>query len=59
MNIQDLQSIKSLNIPVVICVINNNGYLAIKTYTKRIFKWEFLWNTSKMVFGDALHQKNC
>ena len=30
MNIQDLQTIKSLNIPVVICVINNNGYLAIR-----------------------------
>ena len=30
MNIQDLQSISDLKIPVVICVINNNGYLAIR-----------------------------
>lgn len=30
MNIQDLQSISDMNIPVVICVINNNGYLAIR-----------------------------
>ena len=30
MNIQDLQSISYLKIPVVICVINNNGYLAIR-----------------------------
>jgi acetolactate synthase-1/2/3 large subunit len=30
MNIQDLQSIADLNIPVLICIINNNGYLAIR-----------------------------
>ena len=30
MNIQDLQSIADLNIPVIICIINNNGYLAIR-----------------------------
>jgi len=30
MNIQDLQTISSLKIPVVISVINNNGYLAIR-----------------------------
>ena len=30
MNIQDLQTIKSLNIPVIIVVVNNNGYLAIR-----------------------------
>ena len=30
MNIQDLQTIRSQNIPVIICVINNNGYLAIR-----------------------------
>lgn len=30
MNIQDLQTIADLKIPVVICVINNNGYLAIR-----------------------------
>ena len=28
MNIQDLQSISDMKIPCVICVINNNGYLA-------------------------------
>lgn len=30
MNIQDLQTIKQENINVVVCVINNNGYLAIR-----------------------------
>jgi acetolactate synthase-1/2/3 large subunit len=30
MNIQDLQTIRSQNIPVIISVINNNGYLAIR-----------------------------
>jgi acetolactate synthase I/II/III large subunit len=30
MNIQDLQTIRQDNINVVICVINNNGYLAIR-----------------------------
>lgn len=30
MNIQDLQTIKSQKIPVIISVINNNGYLAIR-----------------------------
>ncbi len=30
MNIQDLQSISDMKIPCVICVINNNGYLAIR-----------------------------
>ncbi len=30
MNIQDLQTIKQLNIPIVISVINNNGQLAIR-----------------------------
>jgi len=30
MNIQDLQTIRQDNINVIICVINNNGYLAIR-----------------------------
>ena len=30
MNIQDLQTIKQDNINVIICIINNNGYLAIR-----------------------------
>lgn len=30
MNIQDLQIISDFKIPVIICVINNNGYLAIR-----------------------------
>jgi acetolactate synthase I/II/III large subunit len=30
MNIQDLCTIAELNIPVVVCIINNNGYLAIR-----------------------------
>ena len=34
MNIQDLQTIKQENINVVICVINNNGYLAIRNTQK-------------------------
>ena len=41
MNIQDLQSIKSLNIPVVICVINNNGYLAIRHTQKEFLNGNF------------------
>ena len=34
MNVQDLQTIKQLNIPVVISVINNNGQLAIRDTQK-------------------------
>ena len=34
MNVQDLQSIRSDNINVVISVINNNGYLAIRNTQK-------------------------
>ena len=34
MNIQDLQTIKQLNIPVIISVINNNGQLAIRNTQK-------------------------
>ena len=30
MNVQDLQTIASLNIPALIVVVNNNGYLAIR-----------------------------
>ncbi len=37
MNLQDLQTIKYLNIPVVISVINNNGQLAIRD-TQRTFQ---------------------
>jgi acetolactate synthase-1/2/3 large subunit len=44
MNIQDLQNIKSENIPVVICVINNNGYLAIR-HTQKEFLEGRLYGT--------------
>ena len=44
MNIQDLQSIKDLNIPVVICIINNNGYLAIR-HTQQGFLENRLYGT--------------
>ena len=41
MNIQDLQSISDLNIPVLICVINNKGYLAIRHTQKGFLEDRF------------------
>ena len=41
MNVQDLQNIKHLNIPVIICVINNNGYLAIRHTQKEFLNKKF------------------
>jgi acetolactate synthase-1/2/3 large subunit len=34
MNVQDLQTIRQDNINVIVCVINNNGYLAIRNTQK-------------------------
>ncbi len=44
MNIQDLQTIYDLNIPVVIIVVNNNGYLAIR-HTQQSFLANRLYGT--------------
>ncbi len=44
MNIQDLLSISHLRIPVIICVINNNGYLAIR-HTQTSFLNSRLYGT--------------
>jgi acetolactate synthase-1/2/3 large subunit len=41
MNVQDLQSIKQDNINVCICVINNNGYLAIRNTQKEFLGGKF------------------
>jgi acetolactate synthase-1/2/3 large subunit len=41
MNVQDLQSIKQDNINVCICVINNNGYLAIRNTQKEFLSGKF------------------
>ena len=41
MNLQELQSIKSLNLNIIIFLINNNGYLSIKQTQKNFFKREF------------------
>ena len=38
MNLQELQSIKSLNLNIIIFLINNNGYLSIKQTQKNFFK---------------------
>ena len=44
MNIQDLLSISHQKIPAIICVINNNGYLAIR-HTQNSFLKSRLYGT--------------
>ena len=44
MNIQDLQTIRSLNIPVIVSVINNNGQLAIR-HTQKSFQESRFYGT--------------
>ena len=44
MNVQDLQTIKQDNINVVIFLINNNGYLAIR-HTKKNLKENIMEHT--------------
>ena len=41
MNIQELQTIKSLNLNILIFIINNDGYLSIKQTQKNFFKKEY------------------
>ena len=41
MNVQDLQTIKQDNINVVIFLINNNGYLAIRHTQKEFLKGKY------------------
>jgi len=38
MNLQELQTIKALNLNVKIFIVNNNGYLSIKSTQKNFFK---------------------
>lgn len=40
MNIQDLQTIKHYNLPIIILLINNDGYLSIKLTQESFFKGE-------------------
>ena len=47
MNVQDLQTISQDKKNVVIILVNNNGYLAIR-HTKRIPWRQVLWDTSKI-----------
>jgi len=42
MNIQELQTIKTYNLPVKIFVLENEGYLAIKTTQKSFFNGRFI-----------------
>jgi len=41
MNLQELQSIKSLNLNIIILLINNDGYLSIKQTQKNFFGKEY------------------
>lgn len=38
MNIQELQTLKQLNLPIIVFVWNNNGYLSIRTSQNNFFK---------------------
>ena len=38
MNLQELQTLKSLNLPVIILMLNNNGYLTIKHTHHALYK---------------------
>lgn len=40
MNLQELQTIKNLNLNIIIFIINNDGYLSIKQTQKNFFKRE-------------------
>ena len=44
MNVQDLHSLKQHNVPVIISVINNNGYLAIR-HTQSTFQEKRYYGT--------------
>ncbi len=41
MNLQELQTIKSLNLNIIILLINNDGYLSIKQTQKNFFGKEY------------------
>ena len=42
MNLQELQTIKHYNLNIIIFVINNNGYLSIRTTQKNFFNSNFI-----------------
>ena len=45
MNIQELQTVKNLQLPLKIFVYNNNGYLSIKNTQKSFFNGNFVGST--------------
>ena len=47
MNIQDLQTLSEEKRNIIILVVNNNGYLAIR-HTQRVFERKILWNTPRL-----------
>ena len=55
MNLQELQTIKSLNLNIIIFLINNDGYLSIKQTQKNFFGKEYGSSSkSGLTFPDFL-----
>lgn len=42
LNIQELQTIKQMNLPITICVLNNNGYLSIRNTIDKFFESRYI-----------------
>lgn len=53
MNIQELATIKSLQLPVTILVLNNTGYGIMRQFQDSYFSSRYTATSAKDVFGDA------
>lgn len=54
MNIQELHTVKSLNLPITIIIINNSGYGIIRQFQDQYFKSRYTATSSEEVFGDGI-----
>lgn len=52
MNIQELLTLRSLNLPITILIINNSGYGIIRQFQDQYFKSRYTATSSFDVFGD-------
>jgi len=53
MNIQELATIKALNLPITIIVLNNTGYGIMKQFQDSYFSSRYTATSASDVFGDA------
>jgi acetolactate synthase I/II/III large subunit len=53
MNVQEFQTLSSLNLPVTVLIINNSGYGIIRQFQDQYFNSRYTATSSEEVFGES------